>query len=206
MRDWSPKTRPPPLATTHTRTFARTCTHTHAHVCSHTRIHTHTPQLREKRYGDFPRVRVLLDPQHYSFPSRRTTSSTDRHTPSQTETAQNRKRKALSVARTVQKIFLISPLAVLLSLSLLLLMSGLLNDGARVTSGGEGGGDCWWMKWWEPHFFCVWLDSFPPRFTCESSCAGIWKIISMYRLVQTPQVLVSYLCRLIFPKRPVIGG
>jgi len=139
MRDWSPKTRPPPLATTHTRTFARTCTHTHAHVCSHTRIHTHTPQLREKRYGDFPRVRVLLDPQHYSFPSRRTTSSTDRHTPSQTETAQNRKRKALSVARTVQKIFLISPLAVLLSLSLLLLMSGLLNDGARVTSGGEGG-------------------------------------------------------------------
>ena len=95
-------------------------------------------------YGDFPRVRVLLDPQHYSFPVRRhspASGSADRG--SLPDAEQQRRRKARRVARRVGKIFLIAPLAVLLCLSLSLLLvpvlGVLLKGGVGEGRGGLGG-------------------------------------------------------------------
>jgi hypothetical protein len=92
-------------------------------------------------YGDFPRVRVLLDPQHYSFPLRRSSgcAEVDRLPP---DADQQRRRKARRVARRVGKIFLIAPLAVLLCLSLSLLLvplfTALLKGDVGRGSNAEG--------------------------------------------------------------------
>jgi hypothetical protein len=86
-------------------------------------------------YGDFPRVRVLLDPQHYSFPVRRSSGSAEADRLPDAD--QQRRRKARRVARRVGKIFLIAPLAVLLCLSLSLLLVPLFS---ALLKGDVGGG------------------------------------------------------------------